>query len=83
MINSSDQFRNFITNAPREVLDNIFKQDRERYERESTEFVISYEKGICYLCKKPFKTTSSNKPCLHDLLRRGKFKKYALFSTAA
>lgn len=75
MINSSDQFRDFIINAPREVLDNFSKQDRERYERESTEFITSYEKGICYLCKKSFKTTSSDGPCLHDLLRRGKFKK--------
>lgn len=51
------------------------KHQLEQYEHEYSDFIEHYENQMCYLCKKPFATISSNSPCLHWLLRRCKFKK--------
>lgn len=37
-------------------------------------FIDGYRRGSCYLCNKDFKTVSKESPCVHWLLRRGKFK---------
>lgn len=37
-------------------------------------FIAGYRKEHCYLCDKDFKTISKETPCVHWLLRRGKFK---------
>ena len=37
-------------------------------------FIEGYHKDHCYLCNKDFKTVSKESPCVHWLLRRGKFK---------
>lgn len=37
-------------------------------------FIEGYKKDFCYLCEKDFKTVSKEDPCVHWLLRRGKFK---------
>lgn len=37
-------------------------------------FIDGYEKDQCYLCDKDFKTVSKEEPCVHWLLRRGKFR---------
>lgn len=37
-------------------------------------FIDNYHKEHCYLCDKDFKTISKEDPCVHWLLRRGKFK---------
>lgn len=37
-------------------------------------FRQGYRLGKCYLCGKDFETVSRDSPCLHWLLRRGKFK---------
>lgn len=50
------------------------KNDKE-HERQAKAFKEAYVKDQCYLCGKSFKTISKTEPCLHWLLRRGKFKK--------
>lgn len=47
--------------------------DREHREQHA-HFIDGYGKEICYLCGKDFKTVSRDDPCVHWLLRRGKFK---------
>ena len=42
----------------------------EQHER----FIEGYQVEHCYLCNKGFKTISKEEPCIHWLLRRGKFK---------
>jgi hypothetical protein len=37
-------------------------------------FIEGYQVEHCYLCNKDFKTISKEEPCVHWLLRRGKFK---------
>lgn len=48
----------------------IDEDHRDQYER----FRRGYDIGECYLCGKDFKTVSKDSPCLHWLLRQGKFK---------
>lgn len=64
----------FESLSPSEIAELNQKNDDE-HKRNAKEFVEGYEKDICYLCNKPFKTISSNNPCIHWLLRRCKFKK--------
>lgn len=45
-------------------------EHRSQHER----FIEGYKKEVCYLCGKDFKTVSKETPCVHWLLRRGKFK---------
>ncbi|TOG28233.1 hypothetical protein CGJ04_23200 [Vibrio parahaemolyticus] len=52
-----------------------FEKQKERYEREYTEFLEHHEREECYLCGKSIKTISKENPCLHWLLRKCKFKK--------
>lgn len=42
---------------------------------EYQEFHDAYQKGLCYICKKPFNEVNENNPCMHILLRRNLFKK--------
>ena len=52
-----------------------FDSQKEKYDTEYRAFLECYEKDICYLCNKPLSTLSKEKPCLHWILRRCKFKK--------
>lgn len=62
---NADEDRVAEFNALDEMNHNIqFQLFKEHYEREE-----------CYLCKKSFKTHSSENPCVHSILRKGKFKK--------
>lgn len=56
-----------------------YKQQRDKYDSEYSNFIEHYERDECYLCGKPFKTISKAEPCLHWLLRRCKFKKKDFF----
>lgn len=49
------------------------KDDRAHHEQHER-FKAAYALDQCYLCQKDFKTLSRDEPCLHWLLRRGKFK---------
>jgi hypothetical protein len=50
------------------------EEDDQEHREQHSRFHISYEIGECYLCGKSFKTISKDDPCLHWLLRQGKFK---------
>ncbi|WP_321149259.1 hypothetical protein [Aeromonas jandaei] len=56
-------------------VDEMNRLNDENHLRQAKAFKAGYAKGICYLCNKPFKTISSDNPCLHWLLRECKFKK--------
>lgn len=60
--------------TPEEV-EQMNRLNDEEHQRQALAFKAGYEKDICYLCKKPFKTISKDDPCLHWLLRQCKFKK--------
>ena len=70
----ADLFKKMLNKLPGGELSRLnqlqHKQDMDEY----LEFKEHYEKDECYLCGKPFKVISKNKPCLHWLLRRCKFK---------
>lgn len=52
-----------------------FERQKEKYEKEYTDFIDHYQKDECYLCRKPLVTISKDTPCLHWLLRKCKFQK--------
>lgn len=58
-----------------EEIDEGNRKSREASEKEYEEFKAAFEKDMCYICGKPLKTMSSEYPCIHWLLRRGKFRK--------
>lgn len=51
------------------------KEEHEKTVRQYEEFSEKYDNGICYLCNSSFKTFSSQKTCLHYLLKPKGFKK--------
>ncbi|PLX66706.1 MAG: hypothetical protein C0602_11475 [Denitrovibrio sp.] len=57
-----------------EDIKQINDKEHEKYQDEYKRFIDAYDNGICYLCGKPFKTISTNNPCLHWLLRQCKFR---------
>jgi len=65
----------FFLSTPPEKIEELNKAQAEQHKRQTTEFKEAYEKEMCYLCGKSFKIIDHNKPCLHWLLRRAKFKK--------
>ncbi len=75
MNHDTEKFRHFFDDMPPEKIEELNQLNDEEHQRQAAEFKINYEKDICYLCKKPFKTISKNEPCLHWLLRQCKFKK--------
>jgi hypothetical protein len=66
----------------RDHFDSMSEEERQQWQAEvdaehrsqHAEFRQGYEQGKCYLCGKDFKTVSKEEPCLHWLLRFGKFK---------
>src|SRR5690606_41724882 len=68
---SSDLFEGL---SPEEI-EEMNRLNDEEHQKQAEAFRAGYEKGICYLCNKPFKTISKDSPCLHWLLRQCKFKK--------
>lgn len=70
-----DAFRKLVESMTDEDLTRQQEEDIQRSEAEHAQFVEGYEKGVCYLCGKPFKTISHDNPCVHWLLRQCKFKK--------
>lgn len=55
-------------------LEELNERMRLKTEQEYSRFETSYKNGECYLCGNKFETISKEKPCLHWLLRRCKFK---------
>ncbi|WP_072929455.1 hypothetical protein [Nissabacter archeti] len=73
MINESkilEKFAGLSDDEIQEINTRMHAKTLEEYSR----FETSYKKDECYLCGKPFATISKEKPCVHWLLRRCKFK---------
>lgn len=69
------KYRQIFEKMSIEEIDYLNKKNDEEHQRQAKEFKACYEKDMCYLCHKPFKTIGSENPCLHWLLRQCKFKK--------
>lgn len=65
----------WINNLTVTEIDEINRKQHEEHIHQVAAFKDAYKKEQCYLCGKDFKTISKEQPCLHWLLRRGKFKK--------
>ncbi|MDO8729229.1 MAG: hypothetical protein Q7K26_05105 [bacterium] len=70
-----EHFINTVANATEAERNARNELDYAKYESEYQAFSAAYEREECYLCGLPFKIIRSDRPCVHWLLRRGKFKK--------
>lgn len=70
----TEKYRQIFESMSSEEIEMMNRQNDEEYQKQATAFKVGYEKGICYLCRKPFKTISKDTPCLHWLLRQCKFR---------
>lgn len=70
-----EQFRQLTASMSEEDFERQHAMEQQRVEEEYAAFEEAYAVGKCYLCGKPFKTISKEKPCVHWLLRQCKFKK--------
>lgn len=68
-------FKRFIESRTQREIEAQQRNDEEQYLRHYNAFFSAYKSESCYLCGLPFKTMSTDNPCVHWLLRRGKFKK--------
>lgn len=75
MQHDTERYRRIFEGMSPEEIEKMNRLDDEEHQRQAEAFKADYEKGICYLCNKPFKTISKDNPCLHWLLRQCKFKK--------
>jgi len=72
---NTEKYRQIFESMSPEEIEEMNRKNDEEHQRQAAAFKAGYEKGICYLCDKPFKTVSKDNPCLHWLLRQCKFKK--------
>ena len=75
MQHDTEKYRRIFEEMSPEEIEEMNRLNDEEHQRQVEAFKAGYEKGICYLCRKPFKTISKDNPCLHWLLRQCKFKK--------
>ena len=75
MQHDTEEYRRFFESLSPKEVEEMNRKNDEEHQKQAAEFKEGYEKGICYLCGKPFKTISKDNPCLHWLLRQCKFKK--------
>lgn len=75
MPNDTEKYRKIFERMSSDEIAEINRLNDEEHQKQAKAFKEGYQKGICYLCSKPFKTISSDNPCLHWLLRQCKFKK--------
>lgn len=68
-------FESWLNDLTADEVEEINKKQHEENLRQVRAFKEAYPKEQCYLCGKDFKTLSKDQPCLHWLLRKGKFKK--------
>ena len=68
-------FGTWLNSLTEAQINEINEKQHEEHIRQVDAFKDGYQKEQCYLCGKDFKTISKEQPCLHWLLRRGKFKK--------
>ncbi|MGP9672248.1 hypothetical protein ACT3S9_13740 [Pseudoalteromonas sp. AOP31-A2-14] len=75
MQHDTEKYRRIFEGMSPEEIEEMNRLNDEEHQRQAEAFRTGYEKDICYLCNKPFKTISKSNPCLHWLLRQCKFKK--------
>lgn len=75
MQHDTNRYKRIFETMSKEEIEEMNRQTDLEHKRQAEAFRVGYEKGICYLCNKPFKTISQDNPCLHWLLRQCKFKK--------
>lgn len=75
MQHDTEKYRRIFEGMSPEEIEEMNRLNDEEHQRQAEAFRAVYEKDICYLCNKPFKTISKSNPCLHWLLRQCKFKK--------
>lgn len=75
MPHDTNKYREIFERMSSDEIAEINHLNDEEHQKQVRSFKEGYQKGICYLCNKPFKTISSENPCLHWLLRQCKFKK--------
>ena len=75
MQHDTEKYRKIFESMSPEEIEEMNRKNDAEHQRQAAEFKAGYEKEICYLCGKPFKTISRENPCLHWLLRQCKFKK--------
>lgn len=75
MQHDTEKYRRIFEGMSPEKIEEINRLNDVEHKRQVEAFKEAYEKDVCYLCNKPFKTISKDNPCLHWLLRLCKFKK--------
>lgn len=75
MQHDTEKYRRIFEGMSPEETKELNRLNDEEHQRQAEAFKAGYEKGICYLCNKSFKTISKDNPCLHWLLRQCKFNK--------
>lgn len=75
MPHDTEKYRKIFERMSSYEIAEINRLNDEEHQKQARAFKEGYQKSICYLCNKPFKTISSSNPCLHWLLRQCKFKK--------
>ena len=75
MQHDTEKYRQIFESMPPEEIEDMNRKNDEEHQNQANAFKAGYEKDICHLCNKPFKTISKDTPCLHWLLRQCKFKK--------
>ncbi len=73
--NATELFNNYHKQFTPEQINEQNKKRTEDAKKEYNEFIDAHTKGMCYICKKSYKTISKDTPCVHWLLRECKFKK--------
>tara|TARA_R110001599_G_C12275986_1_gene662386 strand:+ start:8721 stop:9611 length:891 start_codon:yes stop_codon:yes gene_type:complete len=71
----TEKYRQIFERMSPEKVKEMNQKNDEEHKSQAAAFKESYEREVCYLCGKPFKTISTENPCLHWLLRQCKFKK--------
>ncbi|MEG2749999.1 MAG: hypothetical protein RR939_11455, partial [Acinetobacter sp.] len=72
---NDNNFETWLNNLTEDQINEINEKQHKEHMRQVVAFKDGYQKEQCYLCGRDFKTISKEQPCLHWLLRRGKFKK--------
>ncbi|MGX9419299.1 hypothetical protein ACWU4D_18385 [Vibrio sp. WJH972] len=75
MQHDTEKYREIFEKMSSEEIEEMNRLNDDEHQRQAEGFKAGYERGVCYLCNKPFKTISKDVPCLHWLLRQCKFKK--------
>lgn len=65
----------FLENVPVDIKKSIDQQTFEKHYKEFKEFLDAFNQGNCYSCHERLEYIDKDNPCIHWLLRQGRFKK--------